>query len=243
MAHSDWVAWHDFYDDPSSAQSRRLAIVQDQIREVLEQQSPGPIRVIVPCAGQGRDLLGALVDHPRRCDVVATLVDLEPGNVAAARTMVNELALPGITAIAGDAGRTTIYREAVPASVVVLSGFFAYLSKRHASKLIATLPQLCARDATVIWSRQVDPQGRRVPFTRKRFEASGFRPVPSTIPNTGEWHVGVERFVGTPIPLSEDQHIFSFRESRSALPARVRRYLAVRKRQLTDLGRRSSKRA
>jgi hypothetical protein len=208
---------------------------------VLERQPPGPIRVVVPCAGQGRDLLGALVDHPRRSDVVATLIDIDPGNVAAARATADELALPGITAIVGDAGRTAVYREAVPADVVVLSGFFAYLSKRHVSKLIATLPHLCAGEAVVIWSRRVDPQGRRAAFTRKRFEACGFRPVPSTIPNTDEWHVGVERFVGAPAPFRENQHIFSFRNPRPALPVRVRRSIAARKRQLTDLGRRSSK--
>ena len=214
MRQGGWVSWHGVYDDPSSAQSRRLRIVQAHLREVLEDQPPGPIRVIVPCAGQGRDLLGVLVDHPRRSDVVATLIDIEPGNVAIAQATADELALPGITVIVGDAGRTTVYRGAVPASVIVLSGFFGYLSKRHVSKLIATLPQLCAPDAVVIWSRRVDPQGRRAASTRKRFEACGFRSIPSKIQNTEEWHVGVERLAGAPAPLRENQHIFSFRESR-----------------------------
>jgi hypothetical protein len=37
------------------------------------------------CAGQGRDVVGALVDHPRRVDVVARLVELDPRNVAHAQ--------------------------------------------------------------------------------------------------------------------------------------------------------------
>jgi hypothetical protein len=61
----DWYTWHHDYDDPGSALARRLAAVQDQIRVALDQAEPGLLRAISVCAGQGRDLIGALAGHPR----------------------------------------------------------------------------------------------------------------------------------------------------------------------------------
>src|SRR5204862_3093205 len=81
----DWVAWHEPYDQPGSSLARRLEVVQDRIAAALEQAPPGPIRVISMCAGQGRDLLGALADHARAIDVTARLVELDPRNVVVAR--------------------------------------------------------------------------------------------------------------------------------------------------------------
>ena len=214
MRRTDWVAWHRVYDDPESEPSRRLQVVQAHLREVFDSRPPGPIRVVIPCAGQGRDLLGVLADHPRRDDVVATLVDLDPDNVAIARAKIEQLALPGITAVVGDAGRTTTYVGAVPASVVVLAGFFVYLSDRDTSRLITMLPQLCADDAVVVWARRANAQKGTVARTRERFESNGFREIPSDIPNPPVGHVGVERFVGTPVPLSPNARLFRFRDPR-----------------------------
>lgn len=78
----DWQAWHDTYDVPDSWMARRLRAVQDRIREALDTAPPGPLRVVSVCAGQGRDLVDVLADHPRRDDVAARLVELDPGNTA-----------------------------------------------------------------------------------------------------------------------------------------------------------------
>src|SRR5436190_1554263 len=88
--HTDWVAWHRVYDEPDSRFSQRLQLVQTHLRAVLDQQPPGPIRVVVPCAGQGHVLLGALADHPRRNDVIATLIELDPDNVEIARSTATQ---------------------------------------------------------------------------------------------------------------------------------------------------------
>ena len=65
----DWFTWHDAYDHPGTALSRRLAAVQGQIRAASDAAKPGPLRAISLCAGQGRDLIGVLAGHPRRADV------------------------------------------------------------------------------------------------------------------------------------------------------------------------------
>ncbi len=56
----DWVAWHADYEDPNSALSRRLAIVQRHISAFLTSLSGSPVRVVSLCAGEGRDILGAI---------------------------------------------------------------------------------------------------------------------------------------------------------------------------------------
>ena len=72
----DWLAWHRPYDEAGSPLQLRLAAVQAHIRRALGARPPGAIRVVSICAGQGRDLLEVLVDHPRRADVTAHLVEL-----------------------------------------------------------------------------------------------------------------------------------------------------------------------
>jgi hypothetical protein len=82
---TDWLAWHDYYDQSGTPLALRLAAVQQRIRLALDAAPPGPLRVVSVCAGQGRDLIGVLADHPRRDDVKARLVELDERNAALAR--------------------------------------------------------------------------------------------------------------------------------------------------------------
>jgi hypothetical protein len=82
MAGVDWQAWHDEYDDPQSPLARRLRVVRSRIRAALDTAPPGPLRLVSLRASQGRDVLGALAGHPRRTDVRARLVELDPRNCA-----------------------------------------------------------------------------------------------------------------------------------------------------------------
>jgi hypothetical protein len=81
----DWYAWYHDYDDPATPLARRLAAVQERIRAALDAARPGPLRAISVCAGQGRDLIGALAGHPRQHDVRARLVEIDPRNADVAR--------------------------------------------------------------------------------------------------------------------------------------------------------------
>src|SRR6185436_14614405 len=80
-----WIQWHEKYDDPDSHLPRRLAVVRARIAEALERCSPGPIRVVSMCAGDGRDLLYVLQTHPRAADVSGRLVELNPALAERAR--------------------------------------------------------------------------------------------------------------------------------------------------------------
>src|SRR5687767_8302828 len=82
MTGQDWQEWHERYDDPRSSMSRRVAIVQRMLRRALDAAPLGPVSLISMCAGQGRDVIGVLTDHPRAPDVRALLVELDARNAA-----------------------------------------------------------------------------------------------------------------------------------------------------------------
>jgi hypothetical protein len=81
----DWVAWHEAYDDPSSALSVRLRWVRSHLSDAIDRAPAAPIRLVSLCAGQGNDVIGVLPDHPRRDDVHAVLVEADARNAGLAR--------------------------------------------------------------------------------------------------------------------------------------------------------------
>ena len=109
------------------------------------------------------------------------------------------------------------------------------MSDRDVARLIAMLPQLCTEDAVVVWARRPNERKRTVARTRERFESAGFREIPSDIPNASLVHVGVERFVGTPLPLHPNARLFRFHDPRSFTNrtfGRARRSIAYRARRV-----------
>lgn len=205
---TDWHAWHGDYDQPDSALARRLAVVRERIGEALDAAPPGPIRVISVCAGQGRDLLGVLPGHPRRADVTARLVELDPRNAAAARRTVRETGLDQVEVRLGDAALTWYYADIAPAHLVLMCGIFGNLSHADLQRTIATCPQLCATGGTLIWTRH-----RRAPDMVPRvcqwLEDRGFERRWLSEPGAG-FGVGTHRFTGTPEPLDPDRRMFTF---------------------------------
>src|ERR1700728_4753692 len=103
MAQRDWHEWHAAYDNPGSGLARRLSWVQDQIRSALDAAPAGPVRAISLCAGQGRDLIGALADHPRAGDVTARLVELDPRNTEVPARLAGQAGLDNVEVVIGDA--------------------------------------------------------------------------------------------------------------------------------------------
>jgi hypothetical protein len=204
----DWASWHDRYDTPGSALSRRLALVQEQVRLALDSAPAGPVRVISMCAGQGRDLLGVLENHPRRSSVTGLLVELDPRNTGQARSRAAAAGLSGIDVVTGDAGRTGHYADYIPADVVLACGVFGNISLADVARTITFCTQLCATGGTVIWTR-ARRKSDRVPLICEWFEALGFERLWVSDP---EFPLGVaaHRFTGTPAPLETDATMFTF---------------------------------
>ncbi len=210
MTKLDWQAWHRPYDDPDSPLSRRLHVVQELVRAVLDQAAPGSITAISICAGEGRDLLGVLADHPRSADVAARLVELDPRNAEAARETAGRAGLGGVEVVTGDASISNAYDGAIPADLVLVCGVFGNISDRDVAHTIAHLPMLCAPGATVIWTRHRKPPNLTIKirqwFAKHRFEEIAFVSPANT------WGVGAHRFAGSHLPFTPDIKLFTFLE-------------------------------
>ena len=210
----DWAAWHEGYDDPGSVLAGRLAAVQATIRAALDRAPPGPLTVLSMCAGQGRDLIGALAAHPRRADVRARLVELDPRNVAVAERSARRAGLAGIEVVRGDAGLVRHYRDLAPADLVLACGVFGNLTDADVLRTVDVCAQLCREGGTVVWTRHRRPPDL-VPVIADRFSARGFAQVFLSDPAAG-FGLGAHRRCEPPEPLRDADRIFTFVPAKQA---------------------------
>ena len=204
---TDWVAWHDAYADPASPLSRRLRVVQDQIRRALPAQPRRPVRVLSMCAGRGADLIEVLSSYPCACQVQARLVEQDPRNVAAMSASARAAGLD-LEIVEGDAAEPRLYEGAVPADLVLLCGVLGNISDADARFTIASLPQLCRTGATVVWTRSRRPPDL-TPQVRRWFTESGFAEIAFVAPEDALFSVGSCRFLGRSQPLGA-RRFFAF---------------------------------
>lgn len=204
----DWHAWHEAYADPGSVFSRRLTVVQRHIADALDASPPGPLTAVSVCAGQGHDLIGALAAHPRRADVTARLVELDPRNTEAARAAADAAGLPGVRAVTGDAALTRLYEGAVPADLVLVCGVFGNISPADVERTIDHCTQLCKRGGTLIWTRHRE-EPDLVPRICRRLEDRGFARVWLSAPEELQG-IGVHRATAPPEPLDAEARMFTF---------------------------------
>jgi Putative methyltransferase len=204
----DWAAWHDAYDDPGSPLAQRLLAVQAWIAAALDQAPPGRLRAVSICAGQGRDLIGVLRDHPRRGDVTARLVELDPRIAATARQLAADAGLTQVEVVTGDAAQTDVYAGLVPANLVLACGVFGNITDGDVARTIRCCAGLCATGGTVVWTRgRFEPD--LVPQICEWFAAEDFELLGVSERQTG-WGVGAHRFAGTPAPLPAGERMFTF---------------------------------
>ncbi len=120
-----------------------------------------------------------------------------------------EAGLSGCTVRQADASRTDAYIGAAPADLVLLCGVLGNISGHDAARTVAALPQLCAPDATVVWTRhRREPD--LTPAARRWFAEAGFLELSFTAPADVGWSVGVHRFTGDSQPLLEGRRLFTF---------------------------------
>jgi hypothetical protein len=205
----DWVAWHSRYDDPDDMLRQRLEIVTGHIVEALERIDRSPVRIISMCSGQARDLRGALTRAIRR-DLTGRLVEVDPGLVDEARIGLHGQGATGLEVALGDAGSLSAYRGAAPADLVLVCGVFGNISDADIERTVRALPQLCAPDATVVWTRHRRPPDLTVAIRRWLAELDFENTAFGTIPDADrQGAVGVARFHGDAQPLGEG-HLFTF---------------------------------
>jgi hypothetical protein len=203
----DWRSWHEAYDNPGARLALRLQTVQAHVSAALTGSPPGPLNVVSICAGQGRDLLGVLADHPRRNDVRARLVELDDSNTAFATESARIAGLERVEVVTGDASLTDAYRDMVPSDLVLICGVFGNITDADIERAIGFCPQLCRTGAAVIWTRNRRAPDR-VPQICEWFEKRGFERAGLSLDD--DYGVGTHRFSGEPQPLAEGARMFTF---------------------------------
>jgi hypothetical protein len=214
----DWYEWHDLYKTEPRLQ-QRLEIVREFIAYSLNASSDGAIRIVSVCAGDGRDLLGTLENHPRRNDVSARLVELNPQLVERGRATIESLSLAKqIEFINGDAAIASNYVGAVPADIVIVCGVFGNLTEGELNRLLDNLSFLSKPGAFVIWTRG---HSNGIPYSenvRKILRVSGLEEVNFKLTATGDMGVGLHQYKGENLPQPKEQQLFVF----SGVPSKAR---------------------
>ncbi len=200
----DWHEWYRLYDDPLSATSQRLAVVREWIRFAVEAVPPGPVRTVSICAGDGRDLIGALAGHPRRSDVRGLLVEIDPTLAERGRAAL----WPGLDYLVGDAALTDNYLGAVPADLVVMCGVFGNISDDDIVATVRAMPAFLASGGFVIWTRHRGAPDLVATIDRWFVDAGFTQEFVSSTEH--QYGVGVHRLVTTPQPLARGEHLFTF---------------------------------
>ena len=206
----DWWQWHQPYEDPDSRLSRRLSVVQRLLRDAID-TTPGPLTIVSMCAGQGRDVIGVLADHPRRDEIAATLVELDARNAAFARDAIARAGLARVRVIERDASLTDVYDGVRPAEIVLACGIFGNIPTDDIKRTIDCLPMLCAPRATVLWTRGGTAQHDVALDIRGWFNERGFEELAyESSPDADHFRVGAHRLIAPPRSLERGVRMFTF---------------------------------
>jgi hypothetical protein len=164
--------------------------------------------VLSLCAGEGRDILPVLAETPdtNRPALVLVELDAELASSASERARAAEVTAQ---VIVGDAGRSTTWREHLPADLLMLCGIFGNISDADIRTTVTASPSMLTPGGAVIWTRgafgEVDlrPQIRQW-FVEAGFEELGFEAEPHG------YGVGVAR-IREPVPASPvPEQLFTF---------------------------------
>jgi hypothetical protein len=204
----DWTQWHEMYSEADSPLSRRLVTVRRRIAEALDHFPAGPIRLASMCAGDGRDILGVLQNHPRAGDVSGRLVELDQQLAEQARAA----AVSAIEVHCGDAGSSDAYEGAVPVDLLLCCGVFGNITEEDIRHTIESWSMLCAPEATVLWTRGAFEHDLR-PQIRQWVKLAGFEEL-AFDGMDDRYGVGVAKMVRAGKPYRRGIHFFRFTPER-----------------------------
>lgn len=206
---SHWARWHDAYEDPSSSLSHRLTVVRQRLSDALDAAPTGPLRLLSMCAGQGRDVIPTLAEHPRGPEVRALLVEADRSLVEDARGAAAQVGLDPVAVTEGDASLAGSYASVVPVDVALVCGVFGNVSDDDVRRTIAEMPGLCRTGATVIWTRHRKPPDRTTEI-RRWWRKAGFAEVAFDASDRFAFGVGTQRFEGPALAFAPERRLFTF---------------------------------
>jgi hypothetical protein len=207
---TDWLAWHDAYDDPSSSLARRLGVVRRRLGEVLDAPTDERRQLLSLCAGDGRDVIPVLAARASRQSLSALLVERDEALARRARESASSAGLDAVEVRCADAGDPASFDDVLPVDVLLLCGIFGNIEHTHAKDLIDVVPHLLAKRGYVIWTRGGSDPDRR-PEVRHWFRDAGLAEI-SFDGAPEPFGVGLNQLTSAP-PATKPQlpsRIFSF---------------------------------
>lgn len=208
----DWVQFLNGYDLWPPLQSR-LVLVREHLANALMHFPHKPIRITSLCAGDGRDIIGALEGHPRRNDVSATLVELNAELVSRGRQMASSLNMSHcICFLNADATLADTYAHTLSADVLLIAGVLGNVRERHEAMLIGNLTRLCRAGAILIWTRgSISEQNvRAVQRILAHLDKVSFAEITLSETTPEGFVVGSHLFNDQPQSLNEVTRLFEF---------------------------------
>ena len=141
--------------------------------------------------------------------VTARLVEIDPELAAAARHLAARAGLSGVEVVVGDASCTDAFVGAVPADLVLVCGVFGNLSDGDVEAAVRAMPELCAEDGFVIWTRHTWPPDL-TPRIRRWFAEAGFSERGFSSPGARSYAVGMNQLLARPRPFIANKRLFTF---------------------------------
>jgi predicted O-methyltransferase YrrM len=150
-----------------------------------------------------------LASHPRRADVRALLVELDPRNAALASSAARAAGLDGVEVLIEDAARTAVYAPVVPVDLALVCGVFGNIPEEHIHRTIGQLPRLLRPGGHVIWTRhRREPD--LTPQVRAWFADAGFAEIGFDTEPGFAYGVGTHVLTGPKLPYEPNTTLFTF---------------------------------
>ena len=174
MGATDWHEWHRSYDDPASSLSQRLVVVGRRIGDALDLLGAGCERILSLCAGDGRDVLPELASRPACRPASVRLVELDPVLADGARRRAEELGLPGVDVVVGDAGDRRTFDDVLPVDLLLLCGVFGNVVDADIRTTLQAAAAMVRPGGCLVWTRGRFEHGDLRPEVRRWSVDAGF---------------------------------------------------------------------
>lgn len=208
---TDWLSWHQAYDDPGSSLARRLEVVRRRLSQALDGLSAAEPLLLSLCAGDGRDVVGVLAARAPRCQVTAVLIERDATLACRASAAAARTGLSSVQVRCGDAGDPASFSGVLPVDVLMLCGIFGNIEHAAVKRLIKVIPRLLRLGGYVIWTRGASEPDRR-PEIRQWFRSAGLEEV-AFDGGPEPYGVGMNQQRGQPVLAHEvlSDRLFTFR--------------------------------
>ncbi len=207
-----WSGW------PEKAYQRegyqqRLQAVEEHLGECLDEAPAGPVRILSMCAGDGRDVIGAVRSHRRRKDIAAWLVELNSQSVELGKGYsVNAGLDRTLKFINADATIYSTYRSIGPADIVLVCGVWGHVPAHEKTLLVRAISTLCKPGGAVIWTRGTSKGIGRVREIEALFAGSWWEKERVTYTADAAWAIATYRYRGPAHELPAVGQIFHFQK-------------------------------